>query len=456
MTTAGPTPASKLTVFDSVDRLGMWSLPGSASPLCGKVEYDPGRRPLRLRVMEIAGATTLMQKGLDGSQEKLPLVRGVLETGEHVLLDDCIELAKKTLVIQGKTGAAHGGADIPAGSTAVANTTYMARQMYVSNAPVPDRPKFARMSVSYTSLFTWLNDYALDTRLNEDMSATITFTPPKQRKVILSGDLSVTILHGHSISGGGSPRGEFMLPQSAAIMFETPQPVGIDWFYPHIRTFAYFLTMGTGGPVQPEAFRMPYSDDTVTVFPSYRTQAGLSWENDIFKMHFNYQEIADAFDAAITSWFSMHKKYSKSMDIYFHARLDDPALLMDIKFIRLVQGLEAFHRAKHPDRHSEGERTSIRDTMEELVDGLPYDVIGKKLTRSDFLSTVATARNYISHGFIRDSEPDMPGYELLADTIHRSDLLLYGCYLDELDIDGGLKRGIMEKKLRYADQLKYF
>ena len=455
MMPTAPAPASKLTVFDSVDRLGMWSLPGRASPLCGKVEYDPDR-PARLRVMEIAGAMTLFQKGLDGSQEKLPLVRGVLETGEHVLLDECIELAKKTLVVQRKAGAAPGGADIPASSTAVANTTYMARQMYVSNAPVPDRPLFARMSVSYTSLFTWLNDYALDTKLNEDMSATITFTPPKQRKTILSDDLSVTILHGHSVSGGAAPRGEFRLPQSAAIMFETPQPVCIDWFYPHIRTFANFLMMGTGGPVQPEAFRMPYSDDTVTVFPSYKTHAGLAWENDIFKMHFNYQEIADSFDAAIASWFSMHKKYSKSMDIYFQAKLDNPALLMDIKFIRLVQGLEAFHRAKYPDRHSGGARTTIHSTMEELVDGIPYDVFGKKLTKSDFLSTVATARNYISHGFIRDSEPDMPDYARLADTIQRLDLLLYGCYLDELDIDGGLKRGIMEKMLRYADQLEYF
>ena len=455
MMPAGPTPASKLTVFDSVDRLGMWSLPGRASPLCGKVEYDQDDGA-RLRVMEHAGAIALLQKGLDGTQERLPAIRGVLETGEHVLLDECSELAKNIYTVQEKAGAAPGGEEIPAGTTSVANTTYMARQMYMSRAPVPDRPKFARMSVSYTSLFTWLNDYSISTKLNEDMSATITFTPPVERRTTLSDDLSVTILHGHSVRISGAPRKEFRLPQSAAIMFETPQPVGIDWFYPHVSIFANFLMMGTGVPVQPEAFRMPYNDDTVTVFPSYRTHAGLDREGDLFKMHFNYQEIAGAFDRAITSWFSMHEKYSKSMDIYFQTRLDDPMLTMDIKFIRLVQGLEAFHRAKYPDKYSKGERTTIREAVGGLVSDLPYEVFGNKLTKSDFLSTVATTRNYFSHGFIRDREQDMPGHARLAHMIQRSDLLLYGCYLDGLDIDGGLKRGIMEKKLRYADQLVFF
>ena len=455
MTPAGPTPASKLTVFDSVDRLGMWYLPGRASPLCGKVVYDPDHLA-RLRVMEPANMIDSLQKGLDRAQARVPSIRGVLETGEHVLLDDCFEHAKNVHLVQRKAGASPGGAEIPAGSTTVASTTYTARRMYVSNAPVPDRPKFARLSVSYTSLFTWLNDYSLDTKLNEDMSATITFTPPKERRTALPDGLSVTILHGHSIRGGGAPAKEFRLPQSAAIMFETPQPAGIDWFYPHARTFANFLMMGTGGPVQPEAFRAPYSDDTVTVFPSYRTHAGLDREGDIFKMHFNYQEIAGAFDRAISSWFAMSKKYSKSMDIYFHARLDDPLLVTDIKFIRLVQGLEAFHRAKYPDRHTKNAHTKIDDTVKELVDGMPCDIFGKKLAEPDFLSTVATARNYFSHGFIRDIEQDMPDHARLADTIQWSDMLLYGCYLDELDIDGGLKRSIMEKKLRYADQLEFF
>ena len=188
MMPAAPAPASRLTVFDSVDRLGMWSLPGCASPLCGKVEYDPGHPP-RLRVMEHADAAASFQKWLEGSRARIQSIRGVLETGEHVLLDDCFEHAKQIRTVQRQAGAAPGGEEIPAGTTSVANTTYIA-QMYVSKAPVPDRPMFARMSVSYTSLFTWLNDYALDTKLNEDMSATITFTPPEERRTALPDDLT--------------------------------------------------------------------------------------------------------------------------------------------------------------------------------------------------------------------------------------------------------------------------
>ncbi len=57
--------------------------------------------------------------------------------------------------------------------------------MYVSKAPVPDRPASAMVSVSYTSLFTWLNNYAINTNINKE-SAPITFVTqggaaPKRR-----------------------------------------------------------------------------------------------------------------------------------------------------------------------------------------------------------------------------------------------------------------------------------
>lgn len=453
MTGSWPPPASKLSVFDSFDRLGVWSFPDHAPPMCGKMEYDPSRR-VRLSVMGLANPITSLQEALGGAPRKIPAIRGVLETGEHVLLDECFMHDELVHTRQREAGTTPDGAEIQGGSTSVARSTYTARQTYVSNQPVPDSPKFSRVTVSYTSLFTWLNNYSINTALNEDRSATITFTPPKERKTAISDGLSVSILHGYSIRKG-MPQKEFRLPQSAAIMFEVAHPVRIDEFYPHISTFANFLMMATRGPAQPEAFRIPYGDDTVTVFPSYKTRASLNRDDDIFRMHFNYQEIAAEFDKILESWFAISKKYSKSMDLYFQTRLDEQTTAIDIKFIRLVQGLEAFHRAKHPEKHSKGTHTSIYDAVKGLVHELPYEIFDESMPEPDFLSSVSTARNYISHGFIQDREAMMPDHRQLAVAAQRSELLLYGCYLDELDAGDKLKSGIMKKQFDYAGKFKF-
>ena len=443
-----PTPASKEPIMGTLDMIGVWDVPGLAGRQTGRLACDKNRKTLT--VMAFVDTATALEKGFDPTLETVPAIRGVIETGEHVLLDECAAIGREFATHTSEPRTDHDGGKTPGVASSIMRATYRAKSMYVSRAPLTERPKSSRISVSYTSLFTWLNHYSIDADIGEER-ATFTFVPPKPRKVALSDDLSLTLSYGHTISGG-VPQKDFVLPQSASVIFESASQACIDWFYPRIRTFANFLMMGTRFPVQPEAYTMePGGRDEIAVFPEYRLYENFRGDEDLFGMHFDYQEIAGSFDGAIRHWFDMAERYDRSMGLYFQTRLGD-VKDSDILLLRQVQALEAFYRARHPAAKTK----SLRCMLEELVRDLPYGIFPDGQAEHDFLSGAAGARNYFSHGYLPGKEGSIPEGGDLVKMTARAELLLYGCFLHELGIGDSLKESVMRKEANWVDSLNVY
>ena len=447
MISPSPAPASKVPVFGTFDLIGIWEVPGSDSLQSGRLSY--AKNDIILTVMAPTNAIAALQKMSDPTLETVDAIRGVIETGEHVFLDKCFGFYSQFIMNQSSPRPDHLGNKIPGGVSTIKKTTYRAKAMYVSNAPIPRRPLSTTLSVSYTSLFTWLNNYTIDTDIGEK-STTITFVPPKPRKVPLFDGLSLTLNYGHTISVG-VPKKEFVLPQSASVIFESTSPVEMGEFHPHIVAFANFLMMGTKHSVQPEAYAMWHGKDSVVAFPEYLIHPSSAREDDVFEMHFNYQQIADSFDNVIRHWFVMSKKYEKSMNIYFQMRLVGNAQDSEIRFLRLAQALEAFYRAKHPDV----KKIEISRMIGNVVSELPYDIFPSEEEKSFFISGVSNARNYFSHGFLPNKEQSTPKGVDLFKVTEKAEVLLYGCYLHELEIGDELKASIMKEKIRWANSIEF-
>ena len=442
-----PTLVSKVPVFGTFDLIGIWETPGSNDLQSGRLSYS--KNNIMLTVMAPADAITAFQKMADPTLETVAAIRGVVETGEHVFLDKCVGFNSQFIMNQSEPRHDHVGNKIPGGTSTIRKTTYRAKAMYASKAPIPSRPLSTKLSVSYTSLFTWLNNYAINTDIGEE-STTITFVPPKQRKVTLFDGLALTLNYGHTISVG-APKKEFVLPQSASVIFESASPVEISGFHPHIMAFANFLMMGTRHSVQPEAYAMWHGNDSVVVFPEYLIHPSPAMEEDLFRMHFNYQQIAGSFDNVIRQWFAMSKKYEKSMNIYFQMRLAGESQDAEVRFLRLAQALEAFYRAKYPDV----KKIEISRMIGSVVRELPYVVFPCEEEKFSFISDISNARNYFSHGFLPNKEQSVPkGVDLFKMT-EKAEVLLYGCYLHELEIDDELKAGIMKEKIRWANSIEF-
>lgn len=446
MTCPAPAPVSEGSVLDAYDLIGVWDLPGLVGLQSGRLSYT--KNNTTLTVVEISNAEAVLRQMSDQALETAAGIRGVVETGEHVLLDECLGIGSKFILNHSEPWTDQGGDKTPGGATTVRRVTYRAKAMYVSRSPVPRRPTSTTVSVSYTGLFAWMNDYGVKTEIGKE-STTITFVPPKLHKVALPDGLSLTLGRGHTIPLGDPPK-ELVVPQSASAIFESTSPVGIEWFRPHIVAFANFLMMGVKPPVQPDAYVMWQGKNAVTAFPGYPIHPSPIREDGLLAMHFNYQQIAPSFSDAIRHWFSMSKKYEKSMDLYFRARLVGRAQDSEIRFLRLAQALEAFYRAKHPD-----EEKSIRRILEDIQRELPYEIFPSEEEKSSFISGVSDARNCFSHGFLPNREQSAPkGAELLKMT-ERADVLLYCCYLHELEIGDELKAGIMKERIGQANSIAF-
>lgn len=448
MTSSSPAPVSKRSVFDAFDLIGMWELPGRDGLQSGRISC--AKNDIVLTVMAPADVITAFQKMSDSTLETLTGIRGIIETGEYVFLDKCVGFNSQFIMNLSEPRPDHVGNKIPGGASAIRKTTYRAKAMYVSKAPVPSRPTSTTLSVSYTSLFTWLNDYAIKTDIGNE-STTITFVPPKQRKVALPNGLSLTLSHGHTIPLG-IPKKEFVLPQSASVIFESPSPVEIDWFHPHIVAFANFLMMATRLPVQPEAYAMWQDENSVIAFPEYLIHPSPVREENLFEMHFNYRQIAPFFDDVIKHWFIMSKKYEKSMNLYFHARLVGGAQDAEVRFLRLAQALEAFYRAKYP----EVKKIEISRMLECIVRELPYNIFLGEADKASFIAGVSDARNYFSHGFLPNKEQAVPKGGDLFKMTERAEVLLYGSYLRELEIGDELKAGIIRERIKLVNTIEFF
>ena len=447
MTSSAPSPVSEGSVIDDYDLIGVWKLPGLDGLQSGRLSY--AKNNTTLTVIELSNVEALFQQMSNRTPETVTSIHGVVETGEHVLLDGCLSVGSQFIMNQSEPGLDQEGNKIPGGATTVRRVMYRAKAMYVSKAPVPRRPTSTRVSVSYTSLFTWLNDYGIKTDIGKE-STTITFVPPEQHKVALPGGLSLTLSRGHTIPMGNTKK-EFVLPQSASVVFESPSPVEIKWFRPHIVAFANFLMMGVKPPVQPDAYVMWQGRNAVMAFPEYLIHPNPVREENLLGMHFNYQQIAPSFDDAIRHWFSMSKKYEKSMNLYFQVCLVGGAQDPEIRFLRLAQALEAFYRAKHPD-----EEKSIRRILEYIQSEIPYEIFSSEEEKSSFISGMSDARNYFSHGFLLNKEETVPkGTELLKMT-DRAEVLLYCCYLHELEIGDELKADIMTERIKLVNSIESF
>ena len=448
MTSSAPAPVSEGSVWNAFDLIGAWELPGLNGQHSGRLSYS--KNNITLTTIESSNVEAAFQKMSCQVPETIASMRGVIETGEYVLLDGCLSAGSKFIMNQSKSRMGQEGNKIPGGVTTIKREVYRAKAMYVSKAPVSNRPMSTTISVSYTNLFTWLNDYAIKTDIGNE-STTITFVPPKQRKVTLPNGLSLTLSHGHTIPLG-IPKKEFVLPQSASVVFESPSPVEIDWFRPHIVAFANFLMMTTKLPVQPEAYVMRQGENAVMVFPGYLIHPSPVREENLFEMHFNYQQIAPFFDDVIKHWFTMSKKYEKSMSLYFQARLVGGSQDAEVRFLRLAQALEAFYRAKHP----EVKKMEISRMLECIVRELSYDIFPDETDKATFIAGVSDARNYFSHGFLPNKEQAVPKGGDLFKMTERAEVLLYGSYLRELEIGDELKAGIMRERIKLVNSIEFF
>ena len=461
-------PLSGMSALDRFERIGSWSVPGFRRRQCGVVSHD--RNGTELRVVCIPEEGEDVEYHTGGAGRRAATIRGIVETGEHVVLDECVERRAVMVPItfpgerwQGgfiqhpspppgeeceQAGAGGGAAAEEESPSIMIKSWYAARRMYASEAPIPDRPEFSSMWASFTSLYTWLDDCVIDADLEVHDAVTITFSPPKDRRVRVSDDLTLEIRHGYGMPLGGPEQARFMLPRRARVEFSASRERELEWLYYNAWKFAGFLMMATPHPVQPEALQGRAGGRRCGIFPGYATY-GPAVDSGRRAMYFTYQQIKDGFEEAIAGWYGMYEKYGDSMDIYFRTRLEGGGLPAEARFLRIMQALEAFYRAGHP-----GEEPGMEEMLA-AVAGESGGIIEGDRWEGKFASEAADSCHVLSRGILQKRMRGIPwGHDLLR-TTERAEVLAYGCYLGRMALDEEIKRGIVGRKREEASDLHY-
>ena len=72
------------------------------------------------------------------------------------------------------------------------------------------------------------------------------------------------------------------------------------------------------------------------------------------RMLFGFSDIRDNAEGMINKWIESYEDYKNAFDLYFLAQLK-PQLSLEVKFLTLAQGLEAYHRKSCGDKYMEND-----------------------------------------------------------------------------------------------------
>ena len=302
MSRTAPDAVSKMSIFDDFECIGQWDVPALGSGLCGRLIHD--KNGISLEVMSVPEKRdALLRLALgteDGSPCTAPYIRGVTETGEHVVLGKCAESSRELRSFD------TGPNDAPAASPGikdapgVVTARYGALSMHASRAPLPDSPSFEHMSVTYTSLSQWLGRNRAHVKPGDGASLSITIDMPDDCEARISDELLLQVSRTESAEKNLLRHDAYAIHRSESIRFVSPSPRTPSWFYGHARTFRNFLMMSTRYPVHAETFRSALDGHDVGVLPVYIGLAKPGDDNNIRNMYFDYQLVKETFGRTVT------------------------------------------------------------------------------------------------------------------------------------------------------------
>ena len=132
------------------------------------------------------------------------------------------------------------------------------------------------------------------------------------------------------------------------------------------------------------------SETSVDIY--FRSQFHSKDEPEIYRheMLFGFEEIQNDIERKINKWINAYEQITPAFHFYFWTRMGAYPY-SEVKFLTLVQGLEAYHRKMFNEN-----RMSLRNRIEEIIE--PFkDIIGTDEERQELITSIMDTRNYWTH-----------------------------------------------------------
>ena len=402
-------------------KAGMVVIDGFGEKSLGHISYD-GYQNLTLdliRVLDNADATHESASSLKCIGRAI----GVLETGE------CATLVN---LIPTKFGHRHR-------KHRVVTSSYRVGEMFVGD-DVFSEEKFDGISVESNGLMEWMDQRPLKTTIGEAGKFIAEYTKPRMPPVTLGDGTALQIAFGYSVEHNLVPGEKFTLPQSASVNIRTPTPSTFTALYCKALGFNRLVMLLTSAFMPLTSIHIQAGGSSFGAFGRYKTYDVVS-KIEYHRLDSLYTDMRQDFEKVVDVWFELCDRHEMSFNLYFNTWAQINRMGWDIRFLRIVQSLEAFDRENNPGR------AVLRERLESLLE-IPYNILETDAAKKEFVKYVTDTRNNYSHGDIQN--PENPGQYVmdLARNTKRLEILLHANAIHALPIPDPTKNQIMESKLR--------
>ena len=235
---------------------------------------------------------------------------------------------------------------------------------------------------------------------------TISFQHPEPVSFDLSNEMKLSIKFHQGSGGSLSPR-EDRIAQRTYFKLDSQDALELDEFTSIVEKIIAFLCFAMGDIVcfdsmeatseNPPLFPLLQEDlgyDKIGLLPInifspsqfYSKDKRQISSNNLFK----FEQIKNNAERIICKWVDTYEQITPTLHFYFWTQMQAYPC-SEVKFLTLVQGLEAYHRKMFNEN-----RMNLRNRIEEIIE--PFkNIIGTDKEREKLITSIMDTRNYWTH-----------------------------------------------------------
>ena len=234
----------------------------------------------------------------------------------------------------------------------------------------------------------------------------ISFQHPEPVSFNLPNGMELSITFTQERSGSMSPREE-KITQRTYFKLVSQDARELDEFTSIVEKIVTFLCFAMGEIICVDSMEATFEDSTP--FPMLRGDLGFDKIGLLpinifytsqfhtkdkprigFNRLFEFEQIQNNAESVICNWVDAYEQVTPAFHFYFWTQMEAYPC-SEVKFLTLVQGLEAYHRKMFNEN-----RVKLRNRIEEIIE--PFkDIIGTDGERREIITSIMDTRNYWTH-----------------------------------------------------------
>lgn len=306
--------------------------------------------------------------------------------------------------------------------------------------------KFNSLNCQMSNFFEWLWKYGIYYESKTSKDVLIKYNRPDTISILINPELRIDIDFRHSFSSKRR-NGEVQLKQFAYVSFHPKENKDIDDYLNLMHHFRNFLCLATHVSIFPQEI-IGFTDDKLSskVEVFYQIDTPINTEADVYNSLFTFKDVENKFETCLQNWYTKYDILKPVCQLYVGS-LYGRFVYLDLRFLSLVQALEAYHRI------AVSNKIYLRIRLEALCE-MFSTIINTLITdREHFINKVVDTRNYLTHHNPKLKEKSTEGKELFIIT-EKLRMMVEMCLLKEIGFNSEEIKNLICKK--YQEKLKSY